>query len=300
MQLSFRSLHINWAVALALFACVLILYSTRIVSRRVAIFVAITASFTLVAALLMYEVVVGLAILPFLVVFARQGRGALKDIHVKWDLFALWICAIASWAWYFVWAIRTGSQYQLTALSGPNSVMAAAGALASAGFYRAFYECWIELFETTVNSLSSFVYPLSFFTLIAISLAYLATRSFDRSTIVDNMLPARIALVGLVAFILGYSPYLLINSHLIITQRTFLAAAVGAGLVIFAGLIFLSTIRPVLLVIFGSLLVTGCFVAQLYQFDKYNRIYATTTKPLLVAVIPFISSSAQHPYFSTV
>src|SRR6516164_4608333 len=70
MQLSFRSIHINGAVALALVASVLIILATKIAARGPRIIVGAVASATLAAALLMYEAVVGLAVLPLLVIFA--------------------------------------------------------------------------------------------------------------------------------------------------------------------------------------------------------------------------------------
>src|SRR5260370_606587 len=37
-------------------------------------------------------------------------------------------------------------------------------------------------------------------------------------------------------------------------------------------------------------------VAELYQFDKYSRIYATTTKPLLSALAPYIYAARNRRY----
>ena len=45
----------------------------------------------------------------------------------------------------------------------------------------------------------------------------------------------------------------------------------------------------------SSLLFGLCFVAQLYQFDKYNRIYASVIRPILHAVIPLVGDPKDHP-----
>jgi hypothetical protein len=299
MQLNFRSLHINCAVALALVANVLIIFATQIEARRLRIIVAAIASIALGAALLMYEVVVGLATLAFLVIFARQSHGAIREIRKELDVFAIWIFAIVAWFVFFIWAIRTGAPYHVAALSDANlnSIVQRIGALVSSGLYRAFYECWIELGWTIVRTLSDFRYPSYFTVIVMIALVWLVTEPYERATGIDRRLAARITGAGLVAFLFAYAPYLSDDSHLLITQRTFLAAAIGAALVLFGGLVFLSTVldRRVVAVL-GALLIGGCFVAQLYQFDKYNRIYATSTRPLLSAVIPFISESADRPY----
>jgi hypothetical protein len=299
MQLNFRSLAINWAVALALVANVVIIFATQIEERRLRVIVAAAASITLGAALLMYEAVVGLGVLPFLIIFARQGQGAIREIREKLHVFIIWMFAILAWLSFFILTIRTGAQYQLAVLSDANlsSIVQRMGALASSGLYRAFYECWTELFWITVRILSNFGYPSYFTVIVLMALVWLATEPFEQAASIDKKLAARISVAGLVAFLLVYAPYLSAYSHLIITQRTFLAAAIGAALVLFGGLVFLSTVLDRRVVtVFGALLIGGCFVAQLYQFDKYNRIYATSTRPLLSAVIPFISESANRPY----
>src|SRR5262249_10842034 len=71
--------------------------------------------------------------------------------------------------------------------------------------------------------------------------------------------------------------------------------AIGAALVLLGCTILISTFLPrVLVTTITVLLIGGCFVAQLYQFDKYNRIYATITRPILSAVLPFISQNANY------
>ena len=299
MQLSLRSLHINCAVALALVASVLIIFATRIEACRPRITAAALASITLGMALLMYEVVVGLAALPFLVVFARQGQGAIREIRKKFDVFAIWMFATIVWLAFFILAIRTGTTYHLAVLSDANlnSIVQRLGVLASSGLYRAFYECWDDLLWTMLRTLSSFGYPSCFTVIVMTALLWLANGPFEPTRSLGKRLAVRITTAGLIAFLLAYAPYLSDDAHLQITQRTFLAAAPGAALGLFGTFVFLSTVldRRVVAAL-SALLIGGCFVAQLYQFDKYNRIYATTTRPLLSAIIPFISDSADRPY----
>jgi hypothetical protein len=298
MQLNFRSLHINCAVALALVASVAIIFAAKIAARGPRIIVGAVASATLVAALLMYEAVVGLAALPHLVIFAREGKGAIRVIRERLDVFIIWVCAIAGWLVFFIWSIRTGAQLQRALLSDAdlNSLVERLGALVSSGLYRAFYECWIELLRVILD-LNYFVYPTCFTIIVVIALVWLSTELPERATSIDKRLGTRIIVVGLVAFIFAYAPYVSDAAHLLITQRTFLAAAIGAALVLLGCVVLLSTVfdRRVVAAMSG-VLIGGCFVVQLYQFDKYNRIYASITRPILSAVIPFISASIDGPY----
>src|SRR5262249_30233724 len=142
MQLSFRSLHINWAVALALISSALIILALHTECRRYRIVLATIASIIFAFALLMYEVVIGLAPLPFLIFFARTGGGASFLIRKRLDLCVIWAAMIAVWLIFFVWAVKTGSQYQLSALSTStfDSIIPRLKMLASSGLYRTFYE----------------------------------------------------------------------------------------------------------------------------------------------------------------
>src|SRR5262249_40413279 len=243
MQLSFRSIHINGAVALALVASVLIIMATKIAARGPRIIVGAVASATLVAALLMYEAVVGLAVLPLLVIFAREGKGTIRVIRERLDVFIIWMCAVAGWLAFFIWAVRTGAQYHQAHLSDAdlNSLVERLGALVSSGLYRAFYEGWIEIVRVILD-LISFVYPTCFTIIVVIALVWLSTERLERATSIDKRLGTRIVVAGLVAFIFAYAPYVSNGAHLLVTQRTFLTAAIGAALVLLGCVVLLSTV----------------------------------------------------------
>jgi hypothetical protein len=296
MQLSFRSLHINWAIALALIASILLIRVIHIESRSTRTALAAFASGLFACALLMYEVVIGLAALPFLIMFARLGRKVFGVLRPALDAVIVWACTIGAWSIFFIWEIRTGSGYQVAALSDEHfgSILARLNLLASSGLYRAFYECWTELFGGVLGSLSDYRYVACVLSGILIAILWLGyDQSARRST--SAPLGIRISIVGLCAFLLGYAPYLSDQSHLLLTQRVFLVGAVGAALSLLGCIVLLATILPRLVVTTVSvLLIGGCFVSQLYQFDKYNRIYATITRPLLSAIVPFISESTSH------
>ena len=296
MQLSFRSLHINWAIALALIASTLLIWAIHLQSRGTRTALAAFASGLFACALLMYEVVIGLAIFPFLIMFARLGRKVLGALRPALDAVIIWACTIGAWSIFFVWQLRTGTGYQVSALSKENfgSVLTRLNMLASSGLYRAFYECWTELVGAILGSLSSYKYVAVILLAILIPLLWLAYDQPPRK-LTSAQLGIRITIAGLCAFLLGYAPYLSDPSHLLLTQRVFLVSAVGAALSLLGCMVVLATILPRLVITAMSvLLIGGCFISQLYQFDRYNRIYATITRPLLSAVVPFISESTNY------
>src|SRR5262249_40616335 len=171
------------AVALALVASVLIIFAAKIAARGPRIVVGAVASATLAAALLMYEAVVGLAALPLLVIFAREGKGTIRVIRERLDVFIIWMGATAGWLVFFIWAIRTGAQLQRALLSDADlsSLVERLGALVSSGLYRALYECWIELFRVILD-LNYFVYPACFTIIVVIALIWLSTEPPERAT----------------------------------------------------------------------------------------------------------------------
>ena len=299
MQLSFRSLHINCAVALALLGNVVIIFATQVATRSSRLILATVASTIFSVALLMYEPVIGLAVLPLLIIFARQGVAATWLLRERLDVFFLWTVAIGAWLSFFLWSIGRGSQYHLLAFSDTSfsSLVYRAGALATSGLYRAFYECWIELGQIILMRLSNFAYPLCFTALLLLAFVWLAGGRSEPVTNCDKASGARLVAAGLAAFLVAYTINLYELAHVYITQRTFLVPAIGAALVVLGGVVFLSAILDRRLVgVVSAALVGGCFVVELYQFDKYSRIYATTTKPLLSALAPYISAARNRRY----
>jgi hypothetical protein len=297
MQLNFRSLSVNWAVALALAGSVLFLLAFRIEGRLLRVGLGAIAFMIFGTGLLMWEGVAGLAVLPFLVMFAREGKKTVAILQARLDLLAIWLCGIAGWFTFFVLALRAGSEYQTALLSGMSfdNLPKLLSAFFSSGFYRVFYECWIEIADIAVRSLSNFIYLICFVIMVS-ALLYLANeRQPARNA--NARLAARTIVAGLIAFLFGYAPFLASYSHLLITQRTFLATAVGGALVLFGVIVYLNdVIDRRIMAPAAALLIGGCMLVQLYQFDRYNRIYAGIYHPLLSIITPFVWKSVDHPY----
>jgi len=191
----------------------------------------------------------------------------------------------------------SGFGYQVAVLSGVtfDMVPKLAAGLITSGAYRVFFDCWIALARIVFHDLSAVAYPLVCTLVLAVALLWLS-RVTD-PTEGNRRLALRTMVAGLAAFALGYAPLLASYSSLFITQRTFLTSAMGGALIVFGLIEYASAaVNPAIIASFCALLLGGCFVGQLYQFDQYSRIYASAYRPLLSAITPFIQASSDHAY----
>ena len=297
MQLSFRSLSDNCAVALALLGSVLFLIGLQVEPRWIRLGIGTVSSAILACGLLMWEAVAGLAVLPPLLVFARGGKDVIHLVRERRDINLIWALTVAAWFAYFVFAVAAGSGYQVAVLSGVSAEMTPKllEGLVSSGMYRAFYECWSETFHIISDDLSNFLYPSCFTVTVFAALVWLSEGSCVNVTNANHQLALRIAVAGLISFALGYAPFLASHAHLTITQRTFLPSAIGAALVVFALFVYVSSFTNKIVVAgLSATLVGACLVTQLYQFDRYNRIYANAYRPILSRAAQFFSGTADH------
>lgn len=296
MQLSFRSLGINWSVALMLMSTAFMLWALQCGSFKKRVFISAAATASYCAAVLMYEAVILMIGLPLLIVFAREGAGGvLSSIRKRKDVFACWLVGFIGCVFYLLWTVTHGATYQGEVVGGLNLSLlykvASRWWWLGVGAYRAFFEAWLETGKIVVLHLSSFFYPV-LFTAGAVVFLFAAIKWAGPSRIIyeQRSLGLRTIVAGLLGFVLGYSPYLTSLPHLLVTQRTFLMPAVGIALVILGGIVLLeSVLVPRICAVISASLIGLCFVGQLYQFDKYNRTYAEVVRPILSAVIPFMS-----------
>lgn len=288
MQMNFRSLSDNWAVALTLLSTVLLLKAFRIQSRWPRITLGATASAILAAGLLMWEAVAGLAALPFFLLFTVQGGTSVKIIRKCYDVVAIWTIVIVIWFAFFALAVRGGSQYQSTILSEVSieTLPKLLAALIFSGFYRAFYDSWIDVIDISLTKLSNFTYPAIFTVVVSILLMQISKCTPNNGRF-DLIFTLRTVVAGIIVFILGYAPFLASYSHTLITQRTFLTTAIGGALVALGVVVYLfSRFNRQIVLLICSVFLGGCMIAQLYQFDRYNYIYSAIYRPLLTTIVP--------------
>jgi hypothetical protein len=100
----------------------------------------------------------------------------------------------------------------------------------------------------------------------------------------SDRLAVRLALCGFVTLVLGYAPYLLSPSHVIISQRTYLFATPGAALVVVAVLLLVARrARAIAAAAVAALLLLG-FSVQAFQFRHYVTI-SETQRELLREIV---------------
>jgi hypothetical protein len=287
MQIPFRGMHINWSISLAYLAILLLFGSFEARNLRATIILAVFASFTFLAAALMYEAVAPLAILPFLAPFVRSNvRSGSTEIRSNWQALLIWLLGLLGYAVYFVSIVVSGSTYQgdITQGSSSSRVSHILGRLPDAltySFNRAFYEAWSEAADFALQYLHGYWVVLLFAAAVFTTVTYL-----DRY---DAGLPkhrltrvAKLFALGIILFVVGYAPYLPSTSHLFITQRTFLVSALGSATAVTSLLYLLVSFAPrIVFSLSATILISLSLISQLYQFDRYSRIYADHIKPSL-------------------
>jgi hypothetical protein len=287
MQIPFRGIHINWSIALAFVAILLLFGAFEARSRYAKLILAAFASVTFAAAALMYEAVAPLAILPFLAPFVRlDARSALTVLRSNWQALTIWIVGLVGYALYFVSIVTSGITYQgaISQTSSASQVSQILQRIPDALTYslnRTFVEAWVEAANFTVSSLDKYWFVLLFAAAVLATISYL--NRFDPGRPKHRLSQfAKLCALGIILFLVGYAPFLPSNAHLFTTQRTFLVSAFGAAAVLTSLLYLLFSFAPrIVFSLSATLLISLSFVSQLYQFDRYSRIYADHIWPAL-------------------
>ncbi len=300
MQLSFRSLHIDWALALILLASVWALKAGETKLRWVRIALSTGSAVALVTSILMYEVAAFLIPLPMIVIFVKHGmRGSVRTLKQHNAPILAWVAVTIAYGSYVVIMSRLNPPSYQETVTGSNAIALVVHEqlpkLFTIGMTRSFVGGWIDAWRITATEFHSYVYLL-----IAV-VALLATLAFgaigQHRTVTDHKEPimgARMAIAGLVLMALGFAPYLTSGAHLAITQRTYLFASPGAALVALSCLLSLRTLaRGAVTWLLASLLLLLGLAAQLYQFDHYASLSRDQRTALRNIVENFDARAAQ-------
>jgi hypothetical protein len=282
MQLSFRSLHINLAIAFALAGCALLIKALDFRSTWRSLAVALVASLLYFGSLLTYEAALMLVALPVAILFARDGVHRFAKFEPRQiAVMSLWIASGAIYVGYALWISRQIASYQNQVTGDPASLIAtvqsALPKLVTVGASRALLGGWIDAAGMLVTEISNPFYVLTAACAIAaVGLTAIRLEVGRRASPVDDSLaiapwarPGRLAIVGVLLMLLGYAPFLASPAHVAISQRTFLWATPGAVFVfvgLLAGLWRLA--RPLAATAIFGLLILG-LAAQLFQFHHY-------------------------------
>lgn len=279
MQLSFRSLHINWSLGCMLAASAFTFAAWDAQSAASRICLATASAVLLAIATLMYEVAVALTPLPFLLLWAREGsREAFFRLRAGWGVTLSWIGLIALYCAYAMWIVHGGSSYQQSVAASQTPMQLLVNAVPQlffVGLMRAFVGGWADAF-----GMVKIEYHHRTYLLIAAAAASLiafagATASIKNANVGGSTLRAvllRCACAGVVLAACGYVPYLFSPAHVMITQRTYLFSAVGASLSITALVILVGIRSRVAASLISAALVALGLGAEGFQFQHYVTI----------------------------
>jgi hypothetical protein len=294
MQLSFRSIHINVAIALVSLALLFYQLSQEKLDKKVSWALFAVSISALISACLMYEASLFLVPFPFLILVFFNLKNWKEEFFNKNIFLFLWILAGIGIVLNLILNVKKNGAYQGAILSGNNTLysifVSMFSKVFSIGAFRMYIHSWYEAAIKFVDIGREFSGYFSLLVLIVLVTGYFCKNS---TTDVDKKEYFKLAFLGFIMSGLGYLPYIFSNSHTILTQRTYLFAALGAALCV--GSLIFSVFRSskiALVVIFAvtSLLGMG---NQYQQFQHYLKIYDYQAHVLsqTVKLIPDVSKT---------
>lgn len=286
MQLSFRSFHINCAVALGLVGVAGILRSLtlRESNYRGGLLLAIASSASLAVAVLIYEVSLIFVPFPLLLLWARDGlRSAITTTIRQWPVVLTWSIATLGCLAYIYSVLSHGPTYQSSVVGDQATDLSLAREramlLITTGLGRSLMGGWIDAAAILIDEYQNYLYlicaTLGIGTLLGLSGRQ--DRHFVHGSLAGEKRPPhgiRIVLLGVVMTAFGYLPFLSSAAHIAISQRTFLFSTFGAALTSVGMVLALlgATPKQTLRAIVLTMLISLGFAAQMYQFQHYQII----------------------------
>lgn len=280
MQLSFRSIHINWALSLTLIASALFLNALEYKRKACSLAMSALASLLLAAACTMYEVALLLAATPALIVFIRIGAsGVIAHLKVFYAQYVIWAAAPIAYIVYVFYTLPQVHSYQSAVVgdSAFNSFKTSFPKIFSLGLNRSILGGWIDAWNITWSEIGSYWYlgvaTVTLLGLIAVLARSLQTQALSEAEVqLKWQLTGRVIAVGLMLVCLGYLPFIFNPAHMAVSQRTFLYTAPGAILVLLAVLQVLYRYSKISTGIFAAVFIFTGLGAQLFQFQHYIDI----------------------------
>ena len=280
MQLSFRALHINLALSILLLASSVLIIAYEKKHQIVAYSLVAIAAVFLFIACCMYEASLMLIPLPLMIMFVRSGFQAFfYQVYLRLGLLLVWVMGAGFYIIYVIFVSSKIATYQgsITHGTGVSTLVHSLPKLFSVAALRSLFGGWFDAIRMVVIEFNGYSY-LMLSTIVIGALIFVITRNvdFNRQNIdnsqSDKVLSSRLALIGLIAIILGYAPFLLLPSHQVISQRTFLFVTPGAAMVWIAVLIFISRSTKLLAELIVLVLIFFGLGMQLFQFNHYVKI----------------------------
>lgn len=280
MQLTFRGIHINWAISLVLLASSTFVVACEQQRATVSFILSVAAAALLFAANCMYEATVPLIFCPFLILFTKEGfrtfhskLGTRKNYIIIWMATVLLYLIYASWAYF---QVDTGQASLLRQGNPIKNYFFLLPKLFTVGVFRSLIGGWFDAIRMVATEFDSYIYLTSMAIVIGVVVLFIIndkTRNKISSTSENaRFLPLRLMFAGLLLLLLGYSSYLVSFSYLITSQRTFLCATPGAAMVCIALLMMLARYSMVLSNFVTAMLIFFGLGAQLFQFHYYVQL----------------------------
>lgn len=283
MQLAFRGIHINMALALLLLAGALAVRAHYHGLRGVGVALGAAAGALFLASILMYEAAAALLPLPLLVLLAAEGgRGTLRRMRGRPELALLWLAAPALFLLH-AWRVSAARATYQASIGAPDALAGLAAAfpkLFTVGAVRALAGGWFDAVRMVRTEFASPLYLVlaAAACCAAIVLAAALARrlrlqpELSAATAGPRLRALRLAAAGIVLMLLGYVPFLLSGAHMAITQRTYLFASPGAVFAWLAALVLLASLARRTAGAAFALMALAGLAAQLYQFHRYVAI----------------------------
>jgi hypothetical protein len=290
-QFEFRTFHISIAVGLMVWAAACTVRSFQ-TNKSMDRWLSICAA-TILACIgvLIYEPVLTLYLIAPIAILAREGlRDFISLVRSRGTLVAAWLIGPLINTAYLYYAIAIyQSSYQIDASGNGmgRSIVHNFHYLIDSAAYRVFYDAWISTFEI-FGQIIHFKFLLFVTALLAASLLLL-TKHWKED--VSTSRTIRYVMAGLILAIAAYMPFMVAESHMRITQRTFIAVAPGASLIVVALVARVCRRQTAIGAIVVTLFLMCGFVAQLYQFDFYTRNYVGVVRPYISMVADQIDKS---------
>lgn len=279
-QFEFRTIHIVLAVGMMVFASactVEAFYAQTTLRRWTNLWCAVIFS---CIAVFIYEPVITLYSLAPLGILAREGfRESFRLIWRRKLLAGAWLAGPFINAAYLFYAIVIfKSSYQVNASNGgmADAVAHNLHYLVDSGAYRVFYDAWVSTWWILTEQLAHYRFAIFIGAALAGGLLFLTERSATPTSIART---TRFLIAGLILLVVGYLPFMVAESHMVINQRTFIAVAPGASLIIIALISFIWQRHNAVGAVIAAAFVFMGFVQQLYQFDRYTRDYVNIVLP---------------------
>ena len=292
MQLSFRSLHINFAIAVSLLGVSLFVAGTGSPARWRRLTLAVTGGLLFFVACLTYEATLVFAVLPLFVVMTRDGwLGPVRVIRRRRVETGIWVAAVLAYPAFYMLAPRPASGVYQSGLSNGATLRELIHNMASdmvqVALPRSILGGWRDAVYIVATQFTTYWYIGLGTTLLCGVIAFIAHRAGnDKRSAAAPGAALRPVLLGIVCAAAGSLPFLTSLSHVGITQRTYLVAGVG-GAIAWAAIVTLLGRRAVLPWLVAIPLVLFGFGAQLFQFHVYQQM-SDTERTLLTQAMEAI------------